>query len=253
LHAWFGWRSVFVFLSLFAFCLWLWCFLKLPETLDKCQRQSMHPLYLARTYKKVLSRGAFLAACAAVSLNFNGFFVYVTSAPVFLLQHLNLKETQFLWLFGPATAGMMVGSWFASRFAGTFSHKKSVGIGFLIMTLAALANIGINSLMAPRIPWAVAPFFFYTIGMTIAMPSLILLALDLFPAQRGLASSCQGFIQTATNSLTAALIAPAVNPSSLRLATSQILFVLAGIVAALLFFSSSLQKPKSIRLPEVGS
>jgi DHA1 family bicyclomycin/chloramphenicol resistance-like MFS transporter len=28
-----------------------------------------------------------------VSLNFNGFFIYVLSAPVFLMQHLGLGET----------------------------------------------------------------------------------------------------------------------------------------------------------------
>ena len=67
--------------------------------------------------------------------------------------------------------------------------------------------------------------------MTLAMPSLTLLALDLFPAQRGMAASCQGFIQTATNSLTAAIIAPLICSTPLRLAFGQMGFLAVGLAA----------------------
>ena len=39
------------------------------------------------------------------------------------------------------------------------------------------------------------------------MPSLTLLALDRFPAQRGLAASCQMFLQSMNNSVLAGVIA----------------------------------------------
>jgi MFS transporter, DHA1 family, multidrug resistance protein len=65
-----------------------------------------------------LSSPRFLLACAALALNFAGFFIYVLSAPVFLMQHLGLPETAFLWLFGPAMLGLMCGSWLSGRLAG---------------------------------------------------------------------------------------------------------------------------------------
>jgi len=235
LHAFFGWRSVFVFLSLFAAGLWLWCLLKLPETLDPDQRQTLHPVYLARNYWKVLTNGGFVAACLAISLNFCGFFVYVASAPVFLLRHLKVKETEFLWLFGPATAGMMAGAFLVSRLTGKLTPQQTVRIGFLVMISAAITNVAINLHGPAILPWAVGPLLLQALGMTVAMPSLTLLALDLFPAQRGMAASCQGFIQTATNSLTAGLIAPLVCATPLRLALSQMAFVALGLAATLLY------------------
>lgn len=83
----------------------------LPETLPPEKRQSLQPAYLGRTYWKVMTSPPFLLACAALSLNFAGFFIYVLSAPMFLMTHLGLPETAFLWLFGPAMGGLVSGSW----------------------------------------------------------------------------------------------------------------------------------------------
>jgi DHA1 family bicyclomycin/chloramphenicol resistance-like MFS transporter len=253
LHAWFGWRSVFVFLTLFSAGLWTWCLLKLPETLDKSRRQPLHPGYLLRSYWKVLTHGAFVAACIAVSLNFGGFFVYVTSAPVFLLQHLKVKETEFLWLFGPATTGMMAGSWIASHFAGRLTHKQSIQRGFLVMTAAALSNVAVNLTIPGRLPWAVVPLFFYTLGVTMSMPSLTLLALDLFPDRRGMAASCQGFIQTATYSVIASLIAPIACVTTLRLASCQTILLGLGLAATLAYAGIHKSGKSKLNSPVEGS
>jgi Bcr/CflA subfamily drug resistance transporter len=114
----FGWRSVFIFLVLATSALLLACWKLLPETLPPEKRQSLHPRYLGRTYWQVFTSPPFLFACAALSLNFAGFFIYVLSAPVFLMTHLGIHETGFLWLFGPAMAGLMLGSWLSGRLAG---------------------------------------------------------------------------------------------------------------------------------------
>jgi len=214
----FGWRSIFAFLVLSTAALWLACWKLLPETLPPAKRQSLQPAYLGRTYWKVMTSPPFLFACAALSLNFAGFFIYVLSAPVFLMKHLGIPETGFLWLFGPAMAGLMSGSWLSGRLAGKVTPGRTIALGYLVMSCAALSNIGINLALPPGLPLSVTPLFVYTLGMSLAMPSLTLLALDPFPAQRGLAASCQTFFQSGFNSLAAALIAPALWGSTLSLA-----------------------------------
>jgi len=214
----FGWRSIFAFLVLSTAALWLACWKLLPETLPPEKRQSLQPAYLGRSYWKVMTSPPFLFACAALSLNFAGFFIYVLSAPVFLMKHLGIPETGFLWLFGPAMAGLMSGSWLSGRLAGKVTPGRTIALGYLVMSCAALSNIGINLALPPGLPLSVTPLFVYTLGMSLAMPSLTLLALDPFPAQRGLAASCQTFFQSGFNSLAAALIAPALWGSTLSLA-----------------------------------
>ncbi len=216
LQFWFGWRSVFAFLVLMTLALWLACWRLLPETLPPERRQPLHAGYLARTYSKVLTTPAFLYACAGLAFNFAGFFIYVMSAPVFLMRHLGVSETGFLWLFGPAMAGLMSGAWLSGRLAGKLSLKQTILRGYLVMGVAALGNIGLNLWLPPALPWSIAPLFVYTFGMSLAMPCLTLLALDPFPRQRGLAASCQFFLQSSFNELSLAssiALSPGARPS----------------------------------------
>ncbi len=233
LHVWFGWRAVFGFLVLFTATVWVLCWRSLPETLPAERRQPMDARYLARAYGQVLRTLPFVALAFAVTFNFAAVFLYIVSAPQFLIQLLHVGETGFLWLFGPATVGIVSGAWLSGRAAGRISRRRTVGWGYGIMVTSVAANLLLNLLMPPALPWCVLPVFVYFTGSALAMPSLTLMALDLFPAQRGLASSCQSFVQTTGNALTAALVAPLVWASTLTLAVGEGILLAFGLVAFL--------------------
>lgn len=233
LHVWFGWRAGFWFLALIAALLWSWVWVSLPETLPASHRQSLHPVFLARSYLRVLGNRAFVAASIALALNFCGFFIYVMSAPVFLVKHLRLHETDFLWLFAQSSLGMMAGAWLSRQTSGKWSRRQTISRGYALMILAALANVTFHSLAPASIPWSIVPIFFYVAGQSLATPSLVLTALDLFPAQRGLASSCQSFVQSLGGALLASLIAPLFWSTPLNLAFAQAALLALGLTAAL--------------------
>ncbi|MFC5302013.1 multidrug effflux MFS transporter [Azospira restricta] len=238
LHSWFGWRAVFVFLTLLTATLWLVSWRWLPETLPADRRRSLHPVYLGRTYWKVLTRPSFLAATAALACNFCGFFIYVLSAPVFLLTHLGVSERAFLWLFGPAMGGLMLGSWLSGRLAGTLTPLQCIGRGYAVMAAAALFNLALSHALPAGVPWSVLPLFVYTTGMALAMSALTLLALDPFAGERGLAASCQTFLQSGTNGLVAGLVAPLLWASTTTLAWGMAGFALLGAGASALYLRS---------------
>ena len=234
LQAWFGWRAVFIFVTLFASTAWFVCRAVLPETLPPERRQSLHPLFLARSYWRVLTSGKFVAACVALSCNFTGIFIYITSAPVFLMQHLGISETGFLWLFGPITAGSATGAWISGRTAGRLAPRRTLAIAYAIMIFSAGANLAFHALHRPGLPWSILPLSVYSCGMGLAFPSMTILALDLFPSQRGLASSCQSFIQTSGAALNA-VIAPLVWGSVLTLNATAAAAVAISVVALFVF------------------
>jgi DHA1 family bicyclomycin/chloramphenicol resistance-like MFS transporter len=243
LQSWFGWRSVFAFLVLMTLALWVACWRLLPETLPAQRRQPLHPGYLARTYWKVLTSPAFLLACGGLAFNFGAFFIYIMSAPVFLTRHLGVSETGFFWLFGPAMAGLMSGSWVSGRLAGKFSLRQTIVCGYWVMGSAALINIGLNLWLPPLLPWSIAPIFVYTFGMSMAIPCLTLLALDPFPNQRGLAASCQMFLQAGFNGLVAGVIAPLLWNSTRTLAFGMGVLMLIGGTSAWLHHRLTGQQP----------
>jgi DHA1 family bicyclomycin/chloramphenicol resistance-like MFS transporter len=76
--------------------------------------------------------------------------------------------------------------------------------------------------------------------MSLAIPNLTLFALDPFPDNRGMAASCQTFMQSGFNSLVAAVIAPAVWGSTLSLALAMTGLLVLGSLFALFYRRSIL-------------
>jgi MFS transporter, DHA1 family, multidrug resistance protein len=130
---------------------------------------------------------------------------------------------------------MVTGAWGSGQLAGRRTRGQTVALGYVIMGTAAAGNVLLNLLVPPGLPWSVVPIFVYFAGSALAMPSLTLLALDLFPTQRGLAASCQSFVQTTGNALTTAVVAPLVWASTLTLAAGQAVMLAMGLAAFALY------------------
>lgn len=230
-YAWLGWRAVFGFLTLFGLTLFAASFVLLPETLPREQRHSLHPVSLSKAYWQVFTRSDFLLLAGALAANFSGFFIYVLSAPVFLMQHLGVSPRAFAWLFVPTVTGMMLGSFLSGRLAGKLSQRRTIVTGFAVMVTAAACNVTLNLAVTPHLPWAVLPIALYNVGMALSMPSLTLLIVDLFPQRRGLVSSCQSFMQGGANSLIAAFLAPLLWATPLRLSLGMSSLLALGLAA----------------------
>ena len=235
LQSWFGWRSIFILLILLSAFLLMASLRWLPETLPPEERHALKAGYLARSYWKVMTSPPFLLACASMGFTSAGFFIYIMGAPQFLMKHLQLKETEFLWLFGPMAASMILGAWISGFCAGKISGNRTIRLGYLVMAISAVGNVLLNLFVPPMVPWTLMPLMFYVVGMSIAMPSLTLFTLDLFPAQKGLAASCQGAISLGANSVVSAFV-PLIWGTTRSLATTEIVMLALGTLALLFYF-----------------
>lgn len=230
----FGWRSIFVLLVVLGgvqiFVTWRF----LPETLAPEQRQSLHPSYLLKTYSSILGSPGFVAMALGMSLFFAAFFQYVMSAPAFLIDHLHLKATEFGWLFIPMVSGMLVGSTLSSLLAGKLSAKRTILLAFAIATLASLWNLAANYLLPDTVLSRIPQIALHTLAMSMAFPSMALISLDMFPAQRGTAASCQGFLQNLVMAAVAGMVAPALWHSTRAMAWGMAaMLLLAALCVAL--------------------
>ncbi|MEQ6289655.1 multidrug effflux MFS transporter [Vogesella sp. GCM10023246] len=226
----FGWRSIFLFMALVGLVLFVMSWRSLPETHGPAQRSPLHLKHLAANYLEVAKKHDFQLLALAVTFNFAGFFVYIPAAPVFLMQHLGLGHNDFLWLFGPAVGGIMLGAFISGRLAGRFSARQQVNLGYGLMFSAAALNLLQALLLPPSVPWAVLPLGLYTVGMSVAAPSITIVLMDQFPHLRGTVSSVQGFVQTMMSTLLAGVIAPLVWGSVLNLAYWMLFSVALGFV-----------------------
>jgi DHA1 family bicyclomycin/chloramphenicol resistance-like MFS transporter len=204
----FGWRSIFWVLLALVIALLIWSAKRLPETLPVGLRQSLHPRELWRNYVSVLRNRDFLLLATIPALNFAAFFLYIASAPSFLIDLLGVSSYGFAWLFMPMIGGVMIGALVSGRAAGKLSAARTIGLGYLLMFAGATIQMVVAWYVAPGVPWHVLPIMIYTMGSSIVMPSATLLLLDLFPAMRGMASSLQGFVHFVLAAVNAGTIAP---------------------------------------------
>jgi DHA1 family bicyclomycin/chloramphenicol resistance-like MFS transporter len=233
LHVTFGWRATFVFLALFGALMVVAVWKLLPESLPREKRHAFHGLAIARNYVKVLSHPQFLLLSLAVGMAFGGLSIYIGSAANFVMEILGLPETAFAWMFIPLISGMVIGSAWGGKRASKIAPATMRRIGYGLMALACVANVGYPLLVADRVavPWAVLPLMVYTFGLAVAMPAIQVGALALFPDNRGLASSMLAFIQMMSFALISGLVAPLLFGSAFKLAVGVTVGLVASFVA----------------------
>ena len=226
-----GWHSVFWFLAAVGVLLWLANFKLLPETLHVSQRQPLKLSNLLQGYWQLGRDPRFFLLALASGIPFNGMFLYVLCAPVFLGEHMGLAPTQFFWFFVLTISGIMGGAWVSGRMAGRLAPKRQIRYGFLIMLGIAVLNLLANMLFTAHVSWAMLPVAIFAFGWAMMVPVVTLLVLDLHPERRGMASSLQAFIGSSANGLVAGVISPLVMHSTVGLAASSLAMLSVGVLA----------------------
>jgi DHA1 family bicyclomycin/chloramphenicol resistance-like MFS transporter len=207
------WQAIFIFLALYAGLSLTAAMILLPETMPANKRVPLSAKQVLSDYRVLLQDSEFKKLIFAVGANFAGFFLYVLSAPVFLMQHLHLSEQQFAYMFIPTVACMMLGSYFAKRAAGVYSRQQVIRAAYRWMAIIAVFNLMLSlaiSSWQDSIPLLalIAPVALFNIGMALAMPVLSLAALDRHARIRGTAASAQTFVQMLISSISAGLVVP---------------------------------------------
>lgn len=224
---WARWPAIFWFLVAFALLLLAATWLALPETHPPSARLPLRPAPLLRGYLGIVSNRRFQRLALAGSLNFGALFLYIASAPAFVMDLLGLGERQFAWFFVPMIGGMMLGAWVSGRAAGRIDGRRLANIGFACCGVAAAVNIAYNLFVpAPSVPWAVLPMSLNAFGVALVFPIVTLAILDMYPRQRGSASSLQAFSSLATNAVVAGALSPLLSQRGIHLALGAAAFSL---------------------------
>jgi DHA1 family bicyclomycin/chloramphenicol resistance-like MFS transporter len=241
IHA--GWHSIFWFLTGVGVVLFAIVWRLLPETLHDTHRQPFNVRNLLGGYWELAGNPRFFMLALASGIPFNGMFLYVLSAPIFLGESLGLGPGEFFWFFVLTIAGIMAGAFLSGRMAGKVKTTRQIRYGFVIMGVVSIANLALNLLFVAEAWWALIPLALYAFGWAMMVPVVTLLVLDLVPERRGMASSLQAFVGSAANGVVAGVVAPLVMHSTTALAATSLGFMGIGVVAWL-WVKPHLRSPK---------
>ena len=223
------WPAIFWFLVAFGAVLLAVAWRTLPETHPPAARSPLKARRLLRDYAAIAINPRFQRLAAASAFNFAALWVYIASAPAFVMDILRLNERQFGWFFVPMISGMVLGAFASGRMAGRLPAHRQVGFGFACSAVAIAANLAYTLLVpVPTVPWAVLPMLLNAFGIGLVFPIITLAILDMYPHQRGAASSLQAFTSLVLNALIAGVLSPWLSAHALWLVASAMVFLVLG-------------------------
>lgn len=200
-----GWRSTFVFMVLFA----LGLMVLLARRFEETRVPPSGPrgaLYSLRRYLPIVSSGRFLYFAMFGMAGMAMILVFVSAAPVVLVQQLGYSELGFSAWFGGNAAINIAAFFLAPTFIARFGRHTMVRVGMVALLLASAMHAAAWCWI-PQAAWVfMLPVAVLTVGFSLALGSGLSLALEPFAERAGTAAAVYGLFQMSGSAIVATVL-----------------------------------------------
>jgi DHA1 family bicyclomycin/chloramphenicol resistance-like MFS transporter len=197
----FGWRAVFVAVTLVAILgLVLLTFFQ-PETRLPKDRIRISVASLVGGFGKLLRDGRFLGLTFMAGLGMSSFFVFLAASSFIYIDHFGLTPTQYSLAFSVNAVGFIGASQFAARLGGRFGMARVVTTAVSCYAVAAVALFAVTFSGVDSLPVLMVMLFVAYAFLGLVIPTTMVLALDEHGPIAGMASALGGTLQMVTGAL----------------------------------------------------
>lgn len=199
----YGWRTIFILLSVVSFLCLLAIIQFLPETHKP--NPEIKAERLLRTYGQILRHRSFMLNTLTGALIQAGLFAYITGSPFVFMEYYGLPADQYAWFFGSNAFGLI----FFSQVNGKLLKKFSIDqILKTILPIIAVFGVllAIAGLMKAELWLLIIPLFLFIASLGMTFPNTTANALSDQGRNAGSASALMGAIQFTLSALSSALI-----------------------------------------------
>ncbi|MDB5608904.1 MAG: Bcr/CflA family drug resistance efflux transporter [Bradyrhizobium sp.] len=193
LDHYFGWRSEFAFVGIFAAIGAIAYGTVLGET-HHSTRIPLNPLAIAKNYVSLIVDRRFLIPAATVSLIMGGLFGMFSAAPRILIEGLHFTPIGLGWFFAGTVLFVFGAGMLATRLAPRFGLDRAIQFGLLLAASGSTAVLLVSIFSPTFLPFLCAMSVF-VLGMGIVNPLGTAQALSPFGEKAGAASALLGFWQ----------------------------------------------------------
>jgi len=192
LTEYFGWRSSFEFMSVYAVLAGAILFIALKETKPEHTEQHKKLITMTR-FTPVLKHPVFIFNALVVMLAMAIIIAYVSSSPAWLMVKLGLDQQRFVYWFSLNATINIIACFLAPRFLRKFGARFTIGFGMVLLIFAGILML---SLLAWHSPTAfMLPILISSLGFSLLMGACAGQALAPFGDKAGSASALLGFMQ----------------------------------------------------------
>ena len=190
---WFGWKSIFLSVTVIGALATLGMFLRLPETLPSVQPLSFG--YIFATYRDLLKDRFFLGSTLATGFSSSGMFAYIAGAPFIFINLFHVRPDHFSWFFGVNAAAVVIGAQVNGRMLHGHAPEKVMRVAAFVQAISGVMLIAAHFAGAESLTSIALPLFLYLCTIGFVFPNAVALALAEHGQVAGMASALLGTIQ----------------------------------------------------------
>ncbi|OLO05351.1 MULTISPECIES: multidrug effflux MFS transporter [Salinicola] len=200
-----GWRSNFAFMTAFAGLLWLCAYWRFGETRPVGTVVEKR-LYRWSRYRPIIFNHRFLHYAVLVSTMMAAILVYVSAAPVVMMDRLRQPEWIFSLWFGGNALVSTVAFFIVPRLMARWGRESTVQRGLVVVIGGGLLIAVLYGTVPVSVVTFMGPVAILSIGFSMVLGAAASLALEPFPERAGTAAALLGAIQLGGGATLATLL-----------------------------------------------
>ena len=189
-----GWRTIFVLTAVLGLCVWLWIWVRLPESLDPENRQKVDLRIVAHNMRMALSRRESIGYVLGAPMLMGAIFGYLNSSQQLLGEHFG-TGAYFPLVFGALASTMAVTNIVNSRIVERFGARRVSHTGVLVFITVSLVQVWAAHYRPDSLAWFM-PLLALNLGLLGFLgANFSSIAMQPFAGIAGAASSAHAFVR----------------------------------------------------------
>ena len=194
----FGWRAVFVAVTLAALLSLAMLAFAMPETRPPQDRIKVSAGSVLSGFAVLFRDWHFLGLTFIGGLGMSSFFAFLASSSFVYIDHYGMTPTQYSFAFAVNAIGFIGSSQFAARLGGRFGMGRVVFGAVCVYTTFALLLLAATAAGFASLPVLMTLLFITFAALGLVIPSTMVLSLDNHGPIAGIASALGGTLQMVT-------------------------------------------------------
>jgi DHA1 family bicyclomycin/chloramphenicol resistance-like MFS transporter len=197
----FGWRAVFVAVTVVAVLGFLLVALLLPETRPSEDRVAVSIAGVLGGFWQLLRDWHFLALTFIGGLGMASFFAFLASSSFIYIDHFGLTPTEYGVAFSANAVGFIGASQFAAKLGARFGMARVVTAAVALHAAFALILFGLTAAGVDNLVVLIALLLVVFACLGLVIPATMVLALEDHGPIAGMASALGGTLQMVTGGI----------------------------------------------------
>lgn len=216
----FGWRAIFVAVTVAAMLGLLMIAVLLPETRPPEDRIRVSIGNMLGGFGQLLRDRHFVGLTFIGGLGMSSFFAFLASSSFIYIDHFGLTPTQYSIAFSANAVGFIGASQFSAALGARFGMARVVTTAVSLYAVFALVLFAVTAVGVDSLAVLVAMLFLAFACLGLVIPSTMVLALEEHGSIAGMASALGGTLQMVAGGVMIAIVSLFFDGTALPMVTS---------------------------------